>query len=330
MMASLPPLDCLRFFESAARHESFSRAAAELGVTPAAVAHRVRMLEKHLGDALFDRGQRSVSLNCRGRVYLGDMQRILADIRSVSERHRSRAQHRRLRIVSLEGLAERWLMPRLIRFKTANPDIAIRLETDCNNVNPGGRDFDFWLTHVAAAAPQLHRIPDTPIKDILFEEPFIAFSSPTLIETRGHPGTPADLLDWPLLYHLGREADWPYWFSRHDAATPDLTAGSGFRVYDMVIQAALGGLGVAVGYPSMIAGDIEQGALVPLFDPGGEVAMCYCLFTAPDPCARTEVRDFRTWMLHDTAADSTAHPHAVATGRRRPTVSARANPVEGR
>ena len=313
-MASLPPLDGLRFFESAGRHQSFVRAAAEFGVTPAAVAHRVRMLEKHLGDALFERGRRSVRLNRRGRAYLGDVQRILTDIRSATERHRSRARHRRLRIVSLEGLAEKWLMLRLARFKTANPDIALNLETHCSNVDPGGRDFDFWLTHVAAAAPQLHRIPDTPVQDILLEEPFIAFCSTTLIETRGRPRTPADLLHWPLLYHLGRDADRPYWFARHGAATPDLTAGSGFRLYAVIIQAAISGVGVAVGYPSMIAGHIDRGALVPLFDRGDEVAMRHCLFTAADACDRTEVKDFRTWMLNET----TAHPHRAATERRHP------------
>ena len=91
---SLPPLDCLRFFEAAARHRSFLGAAEELGVTPPAVAHRIRMLESHLGAELFERRQRSVLLNRRGRAYYEEVQRILLDIRETTERHGDRRRFR--------------------------------------------------------------------------------------------------------------------------------------------------------------------------------------------------------------------------------------------
>ena len=84
---SLPPLDCLRFFEAAARHQNFVRAAGELGVTPAAVAHRIRTLEKHLGAALFHRRHRGVRLNARGRAYHAEIRRILADLRDTTRLH---------------------------------------------------------------------------------------------------------------------------------------------------------------------------------------------------------------------------------------------------
>ena len=90
----LPPLDCLRFFEAAARHRSFVRAAEELGVTPPAVAHRIRMLESHLGAELFGRRRRSVYLNRRGRAYYEEVRRILLDIRETTERHGDRRRFR--------------------------------------------------------------------------------------------------------------------------------------------------------------------------------------------------------------------------------------------
>ena len=83
----LPPLDCLRFFEAAARHRSFLRAAEELDVTPPAVAYRIRMLESHLGAELFERRRRSVLLNRRGRAYYEEVRRILLDIRETTEQH---------------------------------------------------------------------------------------------------------------------------------------------------------------------------------------------------------------------------------------------------
>ena len=127
-MIPLPPLDCLRFFEAAARHRSFVRAAEELGVTPPAVAHRIRTLESHLDAELFERRRRSVHLNRRGRAYLKEVQRILAEVHGVSEQQRSTP--RRVRIVSVEAVAEKWLLPRLASFKAAHSDIAIELETN--------------------------------------------------------------------------------------------------------------------------------------------------------------------------------------------------------
>lgn len=87
-MPNHPPLDCLRFFDAAARHQSFARAAEELGVTPAAVAHRVRMLEQHLRAPLFARRARSVRLTEPGRRYHADVQRILEDVQAAARRFR--------------------------------------------------------------------------------------------------------------------------------------------------------------------------------------------------------------------------------------------------
>ena len=311
-MPNLPPLDCLRFFETAARLESFARAARELAVTAGAVAHRIRILERHLGDTLFERRRRGVRLNLRGQAYLGDVQRILDEIRDATERHSYRAG-RRLRIVSVEGVAEKWLMPRLVRFKAAHPDIAIELDTHYGSRDPGVRDFDLWLTFVATEAPQLHRIPDCLAIDVLFEDSLIPFCSPVLIDARGRPDTPAELFDWPLLYHLGGEADWPYWFACRGTSAPDLTEASGFRVYSMIVRAAIDGLGAAVGSPSTITDEIEMGTLVPLFDGFGEVPMRYCLFTAADARHRTEVQHFRTWILQDAAACDPVNAERVAT-----------------
>ena len=299
-MQPLPPLDCLPFFEAAARHENFVLAAEELGRTPAAVAHRVRLLERYLGDALFTRRRKGgVILNQRGRAYLGDVQRLLADLHTTTERHRGAVQRRTLRIVSVEGHAESWLMPRVTAFKEAHPDIAINLETHYGAVEPGAYTFDLWLTCVAINPPQLHRIPDTLVQDIVFEDVLLPFCSPALLQTRGRPDAPADLLDWPLLYHLGWEADWPYWFACHGVSAPDLSRAMGFRAYRMIVQAAVKGLGVAVGSPAAIAEELARGLLVPLLDEEAAIGFRYCLLTANNARERTDVQDFRAWILED-------------------------------
>ena len=151
----LPPLESLRFFEAAARHQSFVRAGAELGVTPAAVAHRVRMLEKHLEVPLFERRPQGVCLNRRGQAYLKEVQRILAEVHGVSERQRR--WPRRVRIVSVEAVAEKWLVPRLATFKAAHPGIAIEVETNHRGVDPDRCDFDAWFAYTAARPPRRAR-----------------------------------------------------------------------------------------------------------------------------------------------------------------------------
>ena len=142
----LPPLESLRFFEAAARHQSFVLAGKELDVTAAAVGHRIRTLEKHLDAELFERRRRSVHLNRRGRAYLKEVQRILAEVHGVSERQRS-TPPQRVHIVSVEAVAEKWLLPRLASFKASHPGIAIELETNHRSVDPSRRDFDAWLAY---------------------------------------------------------------------------------------------------------------------------------------------------------------------------------------
>ena len=209
-MLLLPPLESLRFFEAAARHQSFARAAEELDVTPGAVAHRVRMLEKHLEVPLFDRRRRGVRVNRRGRAYLKEVQRILAEVHGVSERQRR--WPRRVRIVSVEAVAEKWLMPRLATFKAAHPGVAIELETNHRGVDPDRGDFDAWLAYSGeTAAPRpVTRREDTLLEETLYEEDLMPVCSPALLAAPGRPLEPADLQAWPLLYDLGWDADWAY------------------------------------------------------------------------------------------------------------------------
>ena len=298
-MLTLPPLDSLRFFEAAARHQSFANAAGELGVTPAAVAHRIRSLEKHLDARLFDRHRRSVHLNSKGRAYLKEVQRILADVHGVSERQRLNS--RRVRIVSVEAVAQKWLVPRLVSFKVAHPDIAIELETNHRGVDPAQHDFDAWLAYTGeTAAPRpVTRREDTLLEETLYEEDLLPVCSPVLLAARGRPRRPADLHRWPLLYDLGWDADWSYWFARQGAPTPDLSQASGFRLYSMLVEAAVHGLGAGVGRRMLIARELARGDLVPLFKRQAEAPERCCLITTAASRQRPEVQAFRQWILEE-------------------------------
>ena len=302
-MLLLPPLESLRFFEAAARQQSFARAAAEIGVTPAAVGRRIRMLEKHLDVPLFERRGRRVRLNRRGQAYLKEVQRILAEVHGVSERQRR--WPRRVRIVSVEAVAEKWLVPRLATFAAAHPGVALEIETNHRGVDPDRRgDFDAWLAYTGeTAAPRpVTRREDTLLEETLYEEQLLPVCSPALLAARGRPDGPGDLDGWPLLYDLGWEADWSYWFARQGQPTPDLSRAIGFRLYSMLVQAAASGIGAAIGRPMLIAEELQRRTLVPVFDTQAEAPERCCLITTAPARQRPEVQAFRQWVLREAGA----------------------------
>src|SRR5258706_1124474 len=124
MAQRLPPLATLRPFEAAARLESFSKAADELHLTQGAVSHQVRVLEEHLGPALFHRHGKRVTLTQSGRAFAERIRGALAEIALAADVARgSGGRDNSLTISVLPSFASRWLMPRLIRFMEANPEI---------------------------------------------------------------------------------------------------------------------------------------------------------------------------------------------------------------
>lgn len=296
----LPPLECLRFFDAAARHQSFVRAAAELQVTPAAVAYRVKMLEDHLGHVLFDRTRRGVVLNPRGTACLEDVQRILTNVRDVIDRYRNAPQMRRLNIVAVESIAEQWIMPHLATFTAAWPDIAIAWETDHLGVDPNRQDFDIWITYSGGTrAPS----PEMAIRETLFEAPLVPVCSPALLKARGRPRTAVDLHTWPLLYHVDWPAIWAHWFEAHGDPPPDLSNAPSFRLCSMVAHAAMEGMGVALGLQKLMARELREGLLVPLFDWHDKAHIqCHLMATAA-ALHKPEVQAFREWIFQLSATE---------------------------
>lgn len=289
-LPDLPPFDALRFFEAAARHGSFAAAARELRVTPASVSYRVKTVERHLGATLFSRFAHGVRLNSQGRAYLSDVQRIFADLDRATERHRHRCKTPLLKLVAIEVVAEKWLMPQLAGFKALHPDIVIEFDVDHGEVDPDRRDFDVWIAFA-------REVPENVPSEKLLEETIFPVCSPSLLEARERPREPRDLHGWPLVYDLHWTTDWSHWFAHHGAASADLSRASGFRLYTMVVQAAVDGIGVALGHSLMIARELEQGVLVTLFDSPVAAPAPYLLVIAPGSREKPEVLAFRDWIF---------------------------------
>ena len=297
---SLPPLECLRFFDAAARHQNFVRASEELGITAAAVAYRVKTFEEYLGHPLFDRHPRGVRLNPRGRAFLGEVQRLLAQVREVMGRYGDRPRMRRLRVVAVESVAERWLMPKLAGFRASWPELSLELETDVHGVDPNRHDFDIWITYEdEGRAPSA----ETTRRETLFEETLFPVCSPSLLEIHGRPRSSLELHSWPLLHHLARPSDWTRWFACQGDPQPDLSRASGFRLHSMLVQGAVEGMGVAVGRPAVIARELGEGTLVPLLHDQNEMRTRCLLITTAAARRKREVQGFREWVLQMAASE---------------------------
>ena len=301
------PLEVFRFFDAAGRHQSFAKAARELGVTRGAVAHRVRTLERHLGMELFERQSHSLALSEGGQSFLVEVQHILSLLDKTTERYRAGRRAGALKLIAVEAFAEMWLMPRLDAFRSAHPEIVIEFETslgDHHEIDPTRGEFDVWIAFVVS-------VPSNLQSEVLFEETLVPVCSPAFLESRGRPERPADLHGWPLLYDLAWDDYWAHWFASREAGAPDMSRASGYRLYSMMIQAALKGMGVALGHSLLIAPYLERGTLVGLFEPPLEAPARYFLAIAPGSGEKPEARAFLDWLRAETGkSDEDGEPVA--------------------
>ena len=207
----------------------------------------------------------------------------------------------------------------------AHPDIAIELETNHRGVDPSRRDFDAWLAYTGeTSAPRpVTRREDALLEETLYEEELLPVCSPALLAEWGRPRSPGDLDRWPLLYDLGWDTAWSYWFTCQGQPAPDLSRASGFRLYSMLVQAAANGLGVAVGRTMLIARELESGTLVPLFERQAGAPERCCLITTAAARQRPEVEAFRElfalggcpWLTTRPARGPTTTAWVTTSGR---------------
>ena len=147
MARPLPPLNALRAFESAGRHLSFTKAAAELNVTPAAVSHQVKALEELLGVPLFRRLTRALRLTDAGRAALPTLSQGFDTLAQGVEQVRAHSESGVLTVSVSPSFGAMWLVPRLERFRIRHPDIEIRIDGTDRLVDPGRGDADVALRY---------------------------------------------------------------------------------------------------------------------------------------------------------------------------------------
>lgn len=251
----MPPLNALKAFEAAARHASFATAAAELGVTPAAVSHQVKALEAWVGAPLFARHAQGLGLTDLGRSALPGFSAAFDALGGAVQDLRTAAPHAEVSIAALPAIAQLWLAPRLPRVRAAFPRLSPSVHALEAPPDPRRDLFDLAIFLVRDAPPGWRMMPMT--RDAIFPvcTPDIARSL----------ASPADLAKVPLLRDTTWSGDWDCWLSAAALQSVRTGGGPAFSLYSMAVQAALDGAGVLMAHAALIEPHIASGALVPPF-----------------------------------------------------------------
>jgi LysR family glycine cleavage system transcriptional activator len=294
MARRLPPLNGLRAFEAAARHLSISRAAAELNVTPAAISQQIKGLEGQLGLMLFRRLNRALALTEHGRLLLPGVSEGFDSLDRAVARLRQAQEGGALNLSTSPSFASKWLIPRLDGFHKAHPDIEVRITAGMDLVDFDADEVDCAVRFGRGDYPGLEAIW------LLGEEVF-PVCSPALLQGE-HALTSAACLKHHRLIHDGTPLlddvtpDWRMWLQAAGVDGVDPEQGMTLSPWTMVVEAAIGGQGVALGRRALLADDLAAGRLVRPFDLG-----------LPIP--------FSHWLVYPPAADRRRRGAASRDGR---------------
>ena len=311
MTARLPSLNGLRAFEAAARHLSFTNAAAELNVTQTAISHQIRRLEEELGLRLFIRQNRTLALTPQAIDYLPGVRAAFLDLRHATERLLGNDGNKVLTISTLTSLAAKWLLPRLTDFQNTHPDIDVRITTTTNLVDFRKDDVDAAIRYGRGQWPGVRA-------DWLMAEELFPVCSPALMTGNRALKSPEDLASHTLLHTSGYNEDWRLWLTAAGlpgeiSTSPGLT----FDLIFMTVQAAIDGLGIAIGRTAFVETDIAKGRLVVPFGIALPSDIGFYLVSPPATANTPKIAAFRKWLVASaqrtvyspTLGDRGAEPH---------------------
>jgi LysR family glycine cleavage system transcriptional activator len=288
----LPSLNGLRAFEAAARHLSFTLAASELNVTQTAISHQIRRLEEELGIRLFIRKNRALALTPKARDYLPGVRAAFNDLRLATERLLRKDDGNVLTVSTLASLAVKWLLPRLSKFQEAHPKIDVRITTSTNLIDFRTGDVDAAIRYGRGHWEGLRA-------DWLMADELFPVCSPALLSGKRPLRTPEDLRDHVLLHTGASDSDdWRLWLTA--AGLPgDISKQPGitFDLSLMTVQAAVDGIGVAMGRTSYVQDDIAKGRLIVPFNITLPADAGFYLVSPEAAVDPPKLKAFRDWLL---------------------------------
>jgi putative choline sulfate-utilization transcription factor len=295
LRSRLPPTSCLVAFEAAARLLSFTEAAGEMGMTQAAVSRHIKALEDHLGTPLFLRQHRTVRLTPEGERLFAAVHSGLERIADTTTALRQSGGPAQITVSATIAFGSFWLMPRLGRFRESHPGVQVRLVASDHYVDPGSNGVDLAIRYGTGRWPGLE-------STLLFREEVFPVCSSDYRTKHPELRTPADLLRQELLYMESEHAtwiDWDAWLGAFGVDADRERTGPRINTYTILIQSAVAGEGIALGWRHLVEHLLANGSLVrPLKEslpvPGG-----YYIVLREGQPPRPHHAAFRDWILNE-------------------------------
>ncbi|MDB5679466.1 transcriptional regulator GcvA [Sphingomonas bacterium] len=293
-MRRLPPLAAVRVFEAAARHENFTSAAAELGMTQAAVSYQIKLLEERLGAPLFRREKRRVVLTDAGRRAAPSITRAFDAIDAAFGAIRAEDESV-LTVSTSNTFANTWLAWRLGSFQMAHPDMAVRLLTSDAIADFASDDVDVAIRSGLGGWNDV-------VTDKIFDVDFTPMCSPGFLRRHG-PFTPESLMRVPQI--SPHDQWWPFWLREAGVDVPEGPPRPGVRLDSQAHEghAAMAGQGMAMLTPFFWRNDLAEGRLVRPFEQASTRGYAYWLVYPESRRGVPKIKRFREWLMAELARD---------------------------
>ncbi len=256
MANRLPSLNSFRVFEAAARQLSFTRAAEELFVSQAAVSQQIRQLEEQLGYPLFRRLNRRLLLTDEGQRLLPYTSDALSTLREGINEVSRQQQQQPLNISVIPSFAYRWLVPRLMRYATLQPQQEVRLSASITLVDFNNSDADMAIRFGAGDYPGLR-------SEFLMADEAFPVCCPSVLQEGGGVQQPQDLLNYRLIHDMGPgDLNWEHWFELAGASYQPTHKSYTIGDSSLALEAVSAGQGIALARASLVEQDLANGRLV--------------------------------------------------------------------
>ena len=302
MRRAIPSTQALACFESAARHESYTRAAQELALTQGAVSRQVLALEAFVGVPLFRRTRHGVALTIAGEAYARKVRQWLLGMeRETLDLMAHQGRGGAIKLAAVPTFATKWLMPRLPQLAQHHPDMTVHIEVQTRPFVFADTGFDAAL--YAGTPEQVRNWPGVTAQHLLDEE-VVPVCSPALLDktTQRAPGRawqplpPKALADLPLLQQSTRPHGWQQWFQCAGVEAPRAMDGPRYELFSMLAVAAAQGMGVALIPPMLVEAEIARGELVQASAPSLRGERSYYLIVPTQPTPSAVLQDFAQWL----------------------------------
>ena len=288
-MRSRPPIKAVQAFEAAARLSSFALAAEELFVTPSAISHQIKFLEEQFGVKLFHRIHRAVQLTDAGRRYAEEITAAFNRIDMATMELGRTAHSDILTVHSSPSFATQWLMPRLARFSSTQPDIDVRLNSTYpvpDNLLLQGVDIDirYGMRRLQPAGTMV-----------------LPFPPETIVLANGeHPiRTVEDLQHHTLIHSEVCLVSWRDWLRQYRKVPLDISRGPRFDRSFMAITAAVDGMGVLLDSLLLVQRELAAGTLVAPLGMDGPRVQGYTFNVLRSQSELPKIRAFQDWLFQE-------------------------------